>query len=123
MAWPVEKELRLRNLWSEGRTGKQIAAILGGGLTRNAVLGKARRMGLPARNPAPAGRHDDQRYTNPFYAPLHGSARFDVWALWKAGFDTYDIAQLLVVHESVIANYIAKRREREREYAAIGAVA
>jgi GcrA cell cycle regulator len=40
----------LRQLWGEGRTASQIAALLG--LTRNQVIGKAHRLGLDGR-PSP----------------------------------------------------------------------
>ena len=48
MSWNTEKEEKLRKLWNEGRTGSEIAHILGN-TTRNAVIGKAHRLNLPAR--------------------------------------------------------------------------
>lgn len=47
--WRLEA---IRRLWDQGVSAKQIAAALGGGLTRNAVVGKAHRMGLTGR-PSP----------------------------------------------------------------------
>lgn len=44
--WTVDVEDRLRAMWRAGWTGGMIAAQIGCGLTRNAVLGKAGRMGL-----------------------------------------------------------------------------
>ena len=49
-AWGEEKEQRLRELWNAGKTGGQIADLLG--VSRCAVLGKVRRMDLPRREPA-----------------------------------------------------------------------
>ena len=45
MEWTDERVARLEELWSEGYTARQIAESLGS-VTRNAVIGKANRMGL-----------------------------------------------------------------------------
>ncbi|SVA23395.1 uncharacterized protein METZ01_LOCUS76249 [marine metagenome] len=49
MSWTEEREQRLRELWEKGYTASQIAEMLGGGTTRNAVIGKAHRLKLAAR--------------------------------------------------------------------------
>ena len=41
MEWTEQRIETLRKLWGQGQTASQIAAILGG-VTRNAVIGKAR---------------------------------------------------------------------------------
>ena len=46
MSWNLEKEEKLRKLWGKGNTASEIAKIIGG-VTRNAVIGKANRLGLP----------------------------------------------------------------------------
>ena len=46
LTWTKERIELLTKLWTEGLNASQIAAELGGGLTRNAVLGKAHRLGL-----------------------------------------------------------------------------
>lgn len=46
--WTTERVDRLRALWAEGVSASKIAGILGG-LSRNAVIGKAHRLGLPSR--------------------------------------------------------------------------
>jgi len=46
MTWTEERIELLAKLWSEGLSASQIAAELGGGMSRNAVLGKAHRLGL-----------------------------------------------------------------------------
>lgn len=51
MEWTEERVAKLKALWSEGRSASQIAAILGD-ITRNAVIGKAHRLGLKGR-PSP----------------------------------------------------------------------
>ncbi|MDX1923482.1 MAG: GcrA family cell cycle regulator [Alphaproteobacteria bacterium] len=47
----------LQELWGSGLSAKEIAARLGGGITRNAVIGKAHRLGLSSR-PSPIKRVD-----------------------------------------------------------------
>jgi GcrA cell cycle regulator len=49
MSWTEEREQKLRELWEKGHTASQIAEMLGGGTTRNAVIGKAHRLKLAAR--------------------------------------------------------------------------
>lgn len=46
MAWAVENVETLKKLYADGLSGTQIAAVLGGGITRNAVIGKIHRLGL-----------------------------------------------------------------------------
>ncbi|MEM8972582.1 MAG: GcrA family cell cycle regulator [Pseudomonadota bacterium] len=45
MPWSDERVYLLKRMWGEGRTAAQIAKELGG-VTRNAVIGKAHRLGL-----------------------------------------------------------------------------
>ncbi|TDR87220.1 GcrA family cell cycle regulator [Enterovirga rhinocerotis] len=47
--WTDERVELLGKLWSEGLSASQIAAALGGGVTRNAVIGKVHRLGLSGR--------------------------------------------------------------------------
>lgn len=54
MEWTEQRIETLRKLWGQGQTASQIAAILGG-VTRNAVIGKAHRLGLTGR-PSPIKR-------------------------------------------------------------------
>lgn len=54
MDWTETRVERLRSLWSEGLSASQIADHLGG-VTRNAVIGKAHRLGLSSR-PSPIKR-------------------------------------------------------------------
>ena len=48
MSWTDEKVHKLKELWGKGNTASQIAEILGG-VSRNAVIGKAHRLYLEAR--------------------------------------------------------------------------
>jgi len=45
MSWTEEKIEKLKELWGKGNTASQIAEIIGG-VSRNAVIGKAHRMSL-----------------------------------------------------------------------------
>jgi GcrA cell cycle regulator len=49
MSWTEEREQKLKDLWEKGYTASRIAEMLGGGTTRNAVIGKAHRLKLAAR--------------------------------------------------------------------------
>jgi GcrA cell cycle regulator len=51
MSWTDERIEQLKRLWGQGMTASQIADELGG-VSRNAVIGKAHRLGLEAR-PSP----------------------------------------------------------------------
>jgi GcrA cell cycle regulator len=51
MSWTDERIERLKALWTQGMTASQIADELGG-VSRNAVIGKAHRLGLQSR-PSP----------------------------------------------------------------------
>ncbi|WP_419825127.1 GcrA family cell cycle regulator [Sphingomonas sp.] len=51
MAWTDERIEKLKTLWGQGLTASQIADDLGG-VSRNAVIGKAHRLGLESR-PSP----------------------------------------------------------------------
>ena len=51
MSWTEERIERLKRMWHEGATASQIADELGG-VSRNAVIGKAHRLGLEQR-PSP----------------------------------------------------------------------
>ena len=48
MSWTHERIEQLKKLWEAGYTASNIAAELGG-ITRNAVIGKAHRLGLSGR--------------------------------------------------------------------------
>jgi len=49
MAWTDERVELLKRLWMEGLSASQIAAELGEGVTRNAVIGKVHRLKLSGR--------------------------------------------------------------------------
>ena len=48
MSWTEDKVNKLKDLWGKGQTASQIAEIIGG-VSRNAVIGKAHRLNLSAK--------------------------------------------------------------------------
>ncbi|HEX8239913.1 MAG TPA: GcrA family cell cycle regulator [Allosphingosinicella sp.] len=63
MSWTDERIDRLKELWTQGMTASQIADELGG-VSRNAVIGKAHRLGLQSR-PSPV-KPNEEPFENPF---------------------------------------------------------
>ncbi|MBM6576076.1 hypothetical protein KCP91_06800 [Microvirga sp. SRT01] len=57
MSWTDERIDTLKTMWEAGQTASQIAEALGQGVSRNAVIGKAHRLGLQAR-PSPVRAND-----------------------------------------------------------------
>jgi GcrA cell cycle regulator len=61
MSWTEDRIERLKKMWHEGATASQIADELGG-VSRNAVIGKAHRLGLEQRpSPVKPGEEKDVR--------------------------------------------------------------
>ena len=57
MSWNEEKVAKLKELWGKGNTASQIAEIIGG-ISRNAVIGKAHRLNLSAKIKARVSSRD-----------------------------------------------------------------
>ena len=53
MPWTEDRVESLKKLWADGLSASQIAAKLGMGVTRNAVIGKVHRLNLAGRVTAP----------------------------------------------------------------------
>ena len=70
MAWTDERIAQLKAGWEGGMTASQIAEQLGEGVTRNAVIGKAHRLGLESR-PSPVKAVDEAVDASP--APVVAS--------------------------------------------------
>lgn len=64
MAWTEERIAILKAGWEGGMTASQIAEKLGEGVTRNAVIGKAHRLGLESR-PSPVKAGEDSAASEP----------------------------------------------------------
>jgi GcrA cell cycle regulator len=74
MSWTDDKVELLRQLWLDGRSASQISAVLGDGLTRNAVIGKVHRLGLAGRAKSPTpGSQPGARSASPRRGHSRGS--------------------------------------------------
>jgi len=84
MSWTDERIDRLKSLWLQGMTASQIAEDLGG-VSRNAVIGKAHRLGLQSRpspvkpneeggDAAPVAENDTAPWEAPAAAPAGAEA-------------------------------------------------
>ena len=47
--WTPARDAVLRQMWNAGHPAREIAEAIGAGLSRNAVIGRARRLGLERR--------------------------------------------------------------------------
>lgn len=65
MSWTDERIEQLKSLWTEGLSASHIAKMMGGGISRNAVIGKVHRLGLAGRAIAPRAER----------VRLHGASR------------------------------------------------
>jgi GcrA cell cycle regulator len=72
MAWTDERIDQLRQMWQNGMTASQIAEQLGG-VSRNAVIGKAHRLGLQSR-PSPVSQREAAPAPEPVAAPVAAAA-------------------------------------------------
>jgi GcrA cell cycle regulator len=74
MSWTDERIATLRKMWEGGATASEIATELGG-VSRNAVIGKAHRLGLKAR-PSPVKANEKKKTAAPAAKkPAAASAR------------------------------------------------
>jgi GcrA cell cycle regulator len=72
MGWTDERIATLRKMWEGGSTASEIAAELGG-VSRNAVIGKAHRLGLKAR-PSPVKANEKKKAAAPAKKPAAPAA-------------------------------------------------
>jgi GcrA cell cycle regulator len=74
MSWTDERIETLKKMWDSGMTATQIAEELGG-VSRNAVIGKAHRLGLPARpSPVKPNESKPEPVAKPVAAPVAAAA-------------------------------------------------
>jgi GcrA cell cycle regulator len=75
MSWTEERIERLKKMWHDGATASQIAEELGG-VSRNAVIGKAHRLGLEQRpSPVKPGEEKEAKKSAPAPAAAAPRAR------------------------------------------------
>ena len=72
MSWTDERIEKLTKMWEGGSTASQIAEVLGG-VSRNAVIGKAHRLGLKAR-PSPVKANEKAESPAPAAKPVKPAA-------------------------------------------------
>ena len=72
MSWTEERIERLKKMWHDGATASQIADELGG-VSRNAVIGKAHRLGLEQR-PSPVKPGEEKEAKKPALRPQRRAA-------------------------------------------------
>ncbi len=75
MSWTDDRIEKLRKLWAKGLSASQIAGEIGDGVTRNAVIGKAHRLGLKSR-PSPV-KSDPKKPKKPAPKPTAAPASDD----------------------------------------------
>ena len=78
MVWTAERVEMLQSLWREGYSASAIAERLGG-ISRNAVIGKAHRLFLPSR-PSPIKR-DERKLA----APQRSRRQVGQGCMWPIG--------------------------------------
>ena len=71
MGWTEEKVNKLKELWGRGSTASQLAEIIGG-VSRNAVIGKAHRLNLSAKinNNGKRSNLTPKKNNEHIYAPI-----------------------------------------------------
>jgi GcrA cell cycle regulator len=75
MSWTEERIERLKKMWHDGATASQIAEELGG-VSRNAVIGKAHRLGLEQRpSPVKPGEEKERKPATAAAAPAPAAAK------------------------------------------------
>ncbi|HVU30151.1 MAG TPA: GcrA family cell cycle regulator [Sphingomicrobium sp.] len=75
MSWTEERIERLKKMWHDGATASQIADELGG-VSRNAVIGKAHRLGLEQRpSPVKPGEEKEAKKSAPASTSAAASPR------------------------------------------------
>src|ERR671938_19827 len=65
VTWTDERVEILVKLWNEGLSASQIAAEIGGNVSRNAVIGKVHRLGLSGRVKAPVATQRSRKPVRP----------------------------------------------------------
>jgi len=63
MSWTEEKVNKLKEMWGKGQTASQIAEIIGG-VSRNAVIGKAHRLNLSSKIKTKSQNVNKKNYSN-----------------------------------------------------------
>ena len=93
MSWTDERIDRLKELWTQGMTASHIADELGG-VSRNAVIGKAHRLGLQSRpSPVKANEGPGEIAPSPFQPESPAQAEAEPQAAEAAAEDSGSVAE------------------------------
>lgn len=103
--WSDDRSESLKKLFEAGLSASQIAAELGGGLTRNAVLGKIHRLGLSKprtrREPLPRSpRPRAPQYLRQNSTPSYRGTAVPAIAM-KADPERAPVAEIIPIHQRV----------------------
>ena len=90
--WTPELEEQLRLHWANGESAAKIAEVMGDGLTRNSIIGKASRMGLKKRRATPRKKSHAPRAPRPRTPPRTMSVAVRLGKARKAGVQSLDEA-------------------------------
>ncbi|MBI3441330.1 MAG: gcrA cell cycle regulator family protein [Proteobacteria bacterium] len=116
MSWTDERIALLKKMWKEGKSAAEIAKTLAKGVTRNAVIGKAHRMGLSGR-PSPIKKP-------PEAVPKKEVAKKEVKKEAKAAVKKTVVPVVTgVKHNPLVREVIAPRQFLKEEFPTNGGVA
>ncbi len=121
MSWTEERIDRLKTMWAKGATASQIAEDLGG-VSRNAVIGKAHRLGLEQR-PSPVKPGEDKKAAAPAAAAAAKPAPKPTPSTAAPSADAADAAPVpepLVLSQNPVNPKHALRPGTELQYRSIG---
>lgn len=109
--WTPASEAKLEDLWSRGLSFSEIAAKMGGGLSRSAAIGKARRMGL-ARGQASldASRRRGGQLTGGYNAPRDWTPEEEatLTRLWGEGISLLQITEAMGVPYNTVKRKVRR---------------
>ncbi len=127
--WTEEKVEVLTELWREGQSACQIAEVLGEGVTRNSVIGKANRLGLskPSKSSVTRKQRTQEKVKAKLMAPEGGATILTLtastcrWPIGDPGDEDFRFCggpssseQPYCEYHSQLAYQTATTRERKR---------
>lgn len=112
--WTTERELLLRQLWADGQPASQIAGAIG--QTRNSIIGKAHRLGLPRREKPksmfkqnPRKKHGDPKAKPPVPVGRPGPVSREKPGISILELNSNSCRQVIGVGKDGLARYCGKQ--------------